>query len=57
MKKRGQTSLEYLMLIAAAALVVVIVILVVRNNVLAPTANQVATNATQIQGIINNLSN
>lgn len=56
MTKRGQTSLEYILLIGAAILIAVLVILVVRSQVIGSVQGQVTQNATSIKQIINNLS-
>lgn len=54
--ERSQTALEYILLIAAGVVFIVIVSLVVRNQVLSPAGNRVATNASAIKQLINNVS-
>jgi uncharacterized protein (UPF0333 family) len=57
MDERAQTSLEYLLLISGAVVFAVLVTLIVRNQVIGGVSNTVTTNASTINGIIQNFTN
>ena len=55
-EEKGQTALEYILLVAGAVLLVTIVALLVRGQIIAPLTNTTGNNASAIKNVIRNVS-
>lgn len=56
MDERGQTSLEYVLIVAGIILLVVVTTLIIRGQIITPLTNSTASNATTIKNLIKNVS-
>ncbi len=55
MKRKGQVSFEYLLLIAGAMILIVVVILLLKGNVFSPSESDIKNRSGQIQSEIASL--
>ncbi len=53
---KGQTALEYILIIAGSILFVAITALLIRGQIISPATNSLANNASQIKNVIKNVS-
>jgi len=56
MDDKGQTALEYILILAGAMLLVVAVTLIIRSQVFTPVSRNVESNASTIKKIIDSVT-
>lgn len=55
-EEKGQTALEYILLVAGAVLLVTITALLIRGQIISPLANTAGNNASAIKNVIRRVS-